>query len=91
MLIKLRLQQMREQVLYTDNFIIVTCHFINHNFQLKTYVIETKRFIGSHTASAIANYLDEVFITWNIQNKVTAVVIDTAAHVSCCQTTSRVY
>ncbi|XP_076649885.1 E3 SUMO-protein ligase ZBED1-like [Halictus rubicundus] len=57
-----------------------TCHFVNHNFELKTYVIETKKFTGNHTASTIANRLDEIMIKWDIQNKVTAVVTDNAAN-----------
>ena len=66
----------------TDSFIAVTCHFINENFELETYVIETAKFAGSHTACAIANRLDEIFLTWDIQHKVAAVVTDNAANMT---------
>ncbi|XP_015434937.1 PREDICTED: zinc finger BED domain-containing protein 4-like [Dufourea novaeangliae] len=63
-----------------DNIISVTCHFINHDFQLKTYTLQTEKITGSHTGHALSQTLKNIFYQWNIHGKVKHVVTDNAAN-----------
>lgn len=64
----------------TDSFLTVTCHFINEEFKLRTYTLETIKFEGNHTSSAICYNLQNVFHNWKLENKVISVVTDNAAN-----------
>lgn len=62
----------------TDNFLTVTCHFMNNNFKLISRTLETKKCIGRHTSVAIANHLSDIFKKWHIENKIGPIVTDNA-------------
>lgn len=63
----------------TDHFLIVTCHFINNNFEMEIYTPQS--FLEAIGISVAATEcLINVFSNWNIQEKVGAVVTDNAAN-----------
>lgn len=63
------------------DYISITSHFIDTNFERNHLVLEVIGFEGpNHTAKSIANNLNESFLKWNIQAKISAIVSDNAAN-----------
>jgi hypothetical protein len=62
------------------SFIAVTAHFINEDGKLTSVLMECDHFKERHTAVNIASFLMTLAGTWNLSNKITAVVTDNAAN-----------
>lgn len=63
------------------SFMAVTAHILNENMEFKSYCLECTEFSDRHTAQNIADRLKLIASTWNIENKVTAIVSDNAANI----------
>ena len=77
----------------TESFGTITIHFINDMWELKSFVLQTKKVTG-HTGEVIAAELNEaienwgietsvVIVTYNASNELKAVRILDRAHISC--------
>lgn len=58
----------------------VTCHFIDENYQRKSYMLSCKRIMFAHTHSVIANVLYEIHKEFNLRSKVIGTITDNAAN-----------
>ena len=65
----------------TESFLTVTCHYLTVSWVLKSLVLETFAFKSSHTAENIAASLLRVATSWEISEKVVAMVRDNAANI----------
>lgn len=63
------------------SYITVTLHYVDDNFKLKTYNLETSTFTERHTAENLLNFLKLLCNEWNITNKVKLVLSDNAANI----------
>lgn len=62
-----------------NDFISLTGHGVNEDFQLKSYCLEVFPFEGdSHSGENIANNMHMMFLEWQLVGKVAAVVTDNA-------------
>ncbi|KAK3106942.1 hypothetical protein FSP39_003400 [Pinctada imbricata] len=50
----------------TENFVAVTAHFINKNWDVENYTLQTKKFSESHTSVNLATGLDDVVSEWKL-------------------------
>ncbi len=66
----------------TKGFVTVTAHFISHDFNFRSVVLETVITTKNHAAQNIAEELTHVCSKWEILDKVFCVVTDDAANMS---------
>ena len=86
--VKLSLEEADDITLTTDiwtsraseAYMSLTCHFIDKNWQIRSYILDTSHLVGSHTADVIAKTLTTVIEEWGISRKIQAVVTDNAAN-----------
>ena len=50
----------------TENFVAVTAHFINDEWEFENYTLETKHFPESHTSENLASALQKTVEDWNL-------------------------
>ena len=73
-----------------EAYMAVTAHFINADWELQAYVLETKEMEESHTGENIAHRLGEVVDSFEIPNfKRVAIVHDNASNMTLCTETLR--
>nr|CAI5831244.1 unnamed protein product [Callosobruchus analis] len=66
-----------------NDFISLTAHGLNENFELKTYCLEVFSFEGEkHNSENIAGNLRQLFQDWGMNEQVRAIVTDNAANMS---------
>ncbi|KAL0165791.1 hypothetical protein M9458_037635, partial [Cirrhinus mrigala] len=67
----------------TEAYLGVTCHYINDNWEMVSFVLCTKPLEDRHTAENIALWIEEVAenFSFSLRNDVKAVVHDNAANV----------
>lgn len=68
-----------------ENYITVTCHFVDDNFVLRSAVLSTNKLneLTNHSASNISNSLKFVLRSWSIFEKVSCIVTDNANAMIC--------
>ena len=62
----------------TDSYITITVHYVNLDWELASYVLQTRVFNESHTGKNIGALLKEACLEWNIEDKDPALVTDNA-------------
>ena len=79
-----------------DAFIGITCQFINNEWEMKRFLLETVLVTEAENSNYIATTLKEVFMEWEILDKVVSITTDSAAvmikavellqirHIPCC-------
>lgn len=60
-------------------FMVVTAHFIDKNWNMKSVIIEFDRFYTPHTGEAVEAFLRDVIERWGISQRVQAVTTDSAS------------
>ncbi|XP_039607958.1 E3 SUMO-protein ligase ZBED1-like [Polypterus senegalus] len=68
--------------LSTDSYVTVTCHFIDSDWCLKNYVLQTRALNEAHSDKNLGALLKETCIEWGIGGKKTALVTDDASNAS---------
>lgn len=58
------------------SYLTVTCHFINKNWELKSYMLDTAHLIGEHTPDNVHHQLLRISTEWEIMEKIHVVVIN---------------
>ncbi|XP_072523493.1 E3 SUMO-protein ligase ZBED1-like isoform X2 [Salminus brasiliensis] len=58
------------------SYLTVTCHFINKNWELTSYMLETAHLLGEHTPDNVHQQLLRISTEWEIMEKVQVVVIN---------------
>lgn len=66
----------------TMGYITVTCHFIDDNWEMRSYVLETSHMDDSHTIVNLASTLKVITDKWNITNKIHCAVTDAASNIT---------
>ena len=66
----------------TQGYITVTCHYIDLDWKIRNYVLQTRILEEKHNGENIGNVLVDCMTEWNIRDKVTAVVTDNAANMA---------
>ncbi|XP_005098416.1 zinc finger BED domain-containing protein 4-like [Aplysia californica] len=64
----------------TEAFITVTAHFITPSWELHGCVLDTLKLDEAHTAKNIAEVLSQIMESWQIRDKVFAIVKDNASN-----------
>lgn len=65
----------------SENYLTVTAHYIDSNFELKSLLLECSRFDESHTSVNLAEELRRIITEWNIGKKILLVVSDNAKNI----------
>ena len=63
----------------TESYMTVTAHFVNNEYELKSYVLQTRELDEPHTAEHLAKELENCALEWGL-NKPT-VVSDNASNI----------
>ncbi|XP_067624168.1 E3 SUMO-protein ligase ZBED1-like isoform X3 [Eurosta solidaginis] len=68
----------------TESYITVTCQFIDPDFSMRTAVLSTMPLLEAtnHNADNIAKSLHDIFINYDILDKVTYIVTDNASNIT---------
>ena len=64
----------------TEAYVTLTIHYLDDDWEMKAFVLETFGFPECHTSINIAEKLESIAEKYSITNKVTAVVHDNAAN-----------
>uniref|UniRef100_A0A8C2FJ66 HAT C-terminal dimerisation domain-containing protein n=1 Tax=Cyprinus carpio TaxID=7962 RepID=A0A8C2FJ66_CYPCA len=64
----------------TESYITVTVHFINEDWEIKSYVLQTRAMHETHTGTHIADVLKAAVGEWNLDAKKPVVVTDNASN-----------
>lgn len=65
----------------TEGYITVTCHYITHEWEMKSTVLQTCHIDSPHTSENLASALEEITDNWEITNKVQCAVSDNASNI----------
>ena len=65
----------------TDSYMSVTCHFVNEDFEMVSFLLDCFALEERHTDENLAKELLRVAVEWNIEDKVAACVTDGAANI----------
>ncbi|XP_074518369.1 E3 SUMO-protein ligase ZBED1-like [Halichoeres trimaculatus] len=66
----------------TQAFLTVTCHHIDAEWQMRSYVLQTRILNDAHTGANLGKVLDDACEEWNIRDKNPALVTDNASNMS---------
>lgn len=64
-----------------ENYIAVTCHFINNECELKSYLLSCFKNSESHTSENLKNDLLAVIKKWGLENNIAACTTDNAHNI----------
>ncbi|XDV21825.1 hypothetical protein PO909_026845 [Leuciscus waleckii] len=64
----------------TESYITFTVHFINEDWEIKSYVLQTRAMHETHTGTHIADVLKAAVGEWNLDAKKPVVVTDNASN-----------
>jgi len=63
--------------------VILLLHYINNEWELKFFLLETREMVEQHTVINLANYLKETMIHWNLPaTQINAVATDNAPNIT---------
>lgn len=87
--VKRELTQVKHVALTTDlwtsnqtlSYLTLTCHYINHEMQLCSKVLETLYVQKDHTAPNLAEELKNIAEEWEITQKICCIITDNAANI----------
>lgn len=63
-----------------DAYITITAHFLSASWEMKSFVLGTREFPGSHTGAAISEVIFNICKEFKIESKVASIVHDEAAN-----------
>ena len=66
--------------LKNEAFIGVTIHYINNEWELKHLTLEVYQIIGSHTGSAIYEFLNNLLVEFEIKKKIISITTDNGSN-----------
>ncbi|XP_065054160.1 E3 SUMO-protein ligase ZBED1-like [Rhopilema esculentum] len=66
--------------LATESYITVTAHFIDTNWEMQTFVVDTSEMDERHSAENLAIRLEMVKMEWSLEGKIRVCVRDNAAN-----------
>lgn len=66
----------------TEGYVTLTCHYIDTDWQMKNYVLQTRVLNDSHTGVNLGKVLREACEEWNILDKNPALVTDNASNMA---------
>ncbi|KAJ8351975.1 hypothetical protein SKAU_G00234510 [Synaphobranchus kaupii] len=64
-----------------DTYVVVVCHFLDADWNMKTWVLESREVAGSHTSENIVDLLSLIENEWELKGKVVCYVTDNAANI----------
>ena len=64
----------------TQSYVTLTCHFISENWEMLSYVLQTRVLFGSHSGHNVGELLLEVFEEWGLTAKEPVLVTDNASN-----------
>ena len=64
----------------TQSYITVTAHALGADWTLKSFILDTARMTEAHTARNIKTELEDIMSSWDIKDKVFAIVTDNASN-----------
>ena len=63
------------------SYISLTAHFVDSEFSLKSFCLDTIEVVQDHSAQSICDVLSTMFQSWNISHKVFCATTDNAANI----------
>lgn len=70
------------------SFVTVTVHFFNDNWEIDSYVLQTREFEERHTAANLKIFFEQVSKNWRLNGKIVATVHDNANNIKLAARTS---
>ncbi len=67
----------------TESFVTITAHYITTEWNLVSYVLQTRAMHDSHTGGNIAELLKEAVTEWGLEEKHPVIVTDNASKYEC--------
>ncbi|KAM3861959.1 E3 SUMO-protein ligase ZBED1-like [Diretmus argenteus] len=64
----------------TDSYVTITAHFISDNWQLLSFVLQTRRMTEQHTGRNLVNLINTAAQEWNVSIDDLAIVTDNASN-----------
>lgn len=61
-----------------ENYLGMTAHFVNSDFELSNHVLDVSYSAERHTSENVAKHIKQLITDWKIENKVNAIVTDNA-------------
>lgn len=68
--------------LKNESFLAMTVHFINEDFELKSYLLDCFKYSDRHTSENLAAEMKRVLTEWELLEKVEVVISDNAANIT---------
>ena len=62
-------------------YVTVTCHVINDDWKLRTFVLSTEEVADEHTAANLEKILDNILKEWKIHNRVVGTTTDNGSNI----------
>ena len=74
-----------------DSYIVLTAHFINHNWKMCSHVLETTMMEGSLTGARLQEEIRGILKEWGISNVPRTLVTDQGSNMLCAARISQVH
>ena len=66
-----------------NSYVSITLHYINNEWDMKCFLLETGEIVEEHTAINLANYLEEGLARWNLSiAQISVIVTDNASNIT---------
>ena len=65
----------------TENYLAITAHFLNRDFQMESCFLACSKFGERHTQENLKQELIRITKEWKIEDKVVLIVTDNAANI----------
>lgn len=63
----------------TEPYLTITCRYLKKpEWKLCSKVLQTEKFVGSHTGDMVGFELRSAMVKWGIENKVKVITVDNA-------------
>ena len=87
--VKVELTQVKYVALTTDlwtsnqtlGYITVTFHYISHEWELHSRVLDTLNLDKDHTAANLAEELQKIAVEWGVDGKISCIITDNASNI----------
>lgn len=60
-------------------FMVVTGHYVDKDWEMKSLIIELDRFYNFHTGKAAEDFMEDVIETWNLTERIQSLTTDIAS------------
>ena len=63
------------------DYVTLTCHLVDDNFELKSFVLTTTEGAEDHTSENLVTVLDAIMMDWEISDKIVGTSTDNGSNI----------